>query len=324
MIRPVILFVIVLLSFTSSAQKNAYVVFKKAKKMPKPVFGAAYCSDGTKAIIAGGRGYAGVNSSDILMYDAALGDWLDLSPSSDMDPVFFGTAVYLDDYKSALFLGGTKQDKKYIYLEDNLTYYDLSTLQTRSLGQNPIAAKLQGAAYWKGKVYIFGGSKNSDGKTILYNPELYAYSLQTGVMDQLAALPVAKEVRGEIIDGMLYIVGGYYQKASNRVHRYDLAEDKWDKVAELDKPISAYAMVKYQHYLILVGDYKELDRMVVFDTKTLTAKTFKMNFKGRHAAAAVLNNELHVFGGFNPEKDDRVASDQHWKLDLDQFFKFNY
>lgn len=319
-----ILFLCLCLSSTCFVQKNAYVVFTKAKKMPKPLFGSAYCADGKRAIIAGGRSSVGANSRDVLAYDIGIDDWLDLSSSSPLEPILWGSGVYLEDYHSALFLGGTKEDSKYIYLESNLTYYDLNTYNARILGQNPIAAKVQGVAYWEGKVYIFGGSQNNDGETVTYNQDMYAYDLQTGVMEQLAPMPTAKEVRGEVIDGMLYTVGGYYQRPSNKVHRYNIKEDKWEKVAELDKVISAYGMVKYQHYLILVGDYKDMDRMVVFDTETLSAKTFKMNFKGRHTSVAVLNGELHVFGGFNPEKDARSASNQHWKLDLDQFFKLNY
>lgn len=309
------------------AQSNEYVVFTKAKKLPQPIFGMSYAANGQKAILAGGRSFS-ANSDEIYVYDSAIDEWLNLSSSSPLKPTLFGGAVYLEDYGSVLFAGGTTQTRDHVLLIDNIQYYDMKTFQSSDLGENPIAAKNQGLAYANDKVYIFGGSTgrkaDKEGVEFEFNKRMYVYNLKTGLMQQLSDMPEGKETKGCIVAGTLYTLGGYGEKASDQIHAYDIQKDKWSKIGRLKNPCSAYALVQYQQYIFLIGDYKFMDQMVVFDTKSLKTKTFKMNFRGRHMGAAVLEGELNVFGGFDPEKSRSSGSAQHWKLDLDQFFKYNY
>ncbi|PIB36933.1 hypothetical protein BFP72_16745 [Reichenbachiella sp. 5M10] len=310
------------------AQLNEYVVFTAAKKVPQPLFGMAYCSSGSKAILAGGRSQTAGNSDKIYTYDARIDEWLDLSSTSPLKRTLFGSAVYLDEYESVLFAGGTVVGRDHVRLVEDLQYYDMNNYRSKSLGQNPNPAKSMGLVYHEYKVYMFGGSiasqARSGGFELVFSQDMYVYDLKTGALEQLPDLPEAKETRGVVVGNHLYMVGGYGEEASDKIHRFDLSTEQWEKVGKLEAPCSAYALVRYQHYLFLVGDYKNLDQLLVYDTQTEELKTFQMNFGGRHMGAAVLEGALHVFGGYDPESGARHALSQHWKLDLEQFFKYNY
>ena len=323
-----LLAILCLISHVGTSQKIEKVRFKKKKALPVRLFGMAYTTDGQRILVVGGGSSNPDYTNGLFMYNPMLDEWLDLSSSAHIPPFRYGQAVYLEEYGSMALLGGTTPYGTDVGLVADITTYDLKSYRPRVLGPNPTPSRRPGVAYWKKKLYFFGGSVSVDMQmsrkaTGKYSRKMYEYDLSTGVIQSLPDLPEAKETDGGIVDGRLYVFGGYDNQGSRAIHAYDTEDATWQKIGALDDPVSAYALAQYQHFFLLVGDYEKPNQLIVFDARTNTHKAFKLNFRGRHMGAVVLDETLHVFGGFDPR---RGALRQHWTLNVPRLLKkyFDY
>lgn len=305
----------------TNAQDKIELTFMKGTKMPEPLYGMTYASDGEKVILAGGRSLRNLETKFIFMFNGTNNEWLKLTASSDLDPMVYGCSVYLGDgYESVMIAGGINNNANFIGLVNDLKLYDLNNYRTTVLGPNPIPAKAQSMAYWKDKVYIFGGSLSMETtkktQSVEYNKKVFAYNLRTGIVNQLADMPKAKETIGGVINGELFVIGGYNGEASNQIYKYHIASDRWSVLDSLDQTISCFTMVMYNQYLLIIGDYKNMNQLILYDTQSLRIQKFEMNFHGRHMGAAILNENLHVFGGYDPSQENHPSMDQHWYIPI--------
>ena len=125
-------------------------------------------------------------------------------------------------------------------------------------------------------------------------------------------MPRGMETDGGIIDGNLYLFGGFDGKALRWVYKYNIEEQRWTKIKSLKKPLSDYALVQYGQYFIMVGDYSRNNQLIVYDTKTESATYFKTNLQGRRFGASIIEDNLYVFGGINSQLGS--LKQQHFKL----------
>lgn len=291
--------------------------FEKASPMPFGLFGMAYASDSLKIYLFGGGSTLQKYTSSILCYDTRIGQWLDLTTSNQQNEFRFGRAAYVDNYTSVFIVGGTTNATGTVTKVQDITYYDIPKLKMQSLGPNVLQSKSPGLAVWNDVLYYFGGSTEYDTERdrSIYTSSFVSYELSTGKVAVLPDLPVAKETDGGIVDGRLYVFGGFSNESSKSIHQYDLSSQKWTEMGNFDEPVSAYALAQYKHFFILVGDYSRMDKLLVYDTENATWKEFKMNLKIRHAAAAVVNGSLHVMGGVTGGIQS-TASNSHWILPI--------
>ena len=169
-----------------------------------------------------------------------------------------------------------------VYLKDNLA---------------PVC--YSGTAVWKDKIYVFGGSvyDNRPGMTT-YSNQMYLFNPINDEWTLLGVIPEHKQTRGEIVDGILYVFGGYNGQISSKIDAYDIANNTWYYIGDMPVGVSANAITKHGNFIWLVGDYNDRNLLGVFNTKTLEYFLIKSNMLGRrHAGAEIVGNKLYVYGG---------------------------
>ncbi|MFK7953141.1 MAG: kelch repeat-containing protein [Ekhidna sp.] len=308
-------------SHTLCAQ-DSLIQFKKGEKLPSPVYGMAYSELNDGLISIGGATFTNHETNYIFKYNTQTGKWLNLKRSYEIDPMVYGSATYLGEtYDGVIVHGGISNYRNYVAILPDIILYNLSSFRMTSLGVNPNPANHQSSSFWKDKLYLFGGStslkQTKTSRTVEYSQSLFEFDLKTGLINQLPDLPEAKQVDGVIIDDYLYIIGGFNGTPSTRVDRYDLINKSWQKLVDLKEPLSAYAITKSDQYIFYIGDYSKLNQLLVFDTKNLRHHVFKMNFNARFAGAGIVDGNLHVFGGLDPNQINKKVTNQHWYIPVD-------
>jgi hypothetical protein len=173
---------------------------------------------------------------------------------------------------------------------------DLTTGIVTYSTNNPSPAYLAGSSVWNGKIYSFGGSSSTG-----YSSKLYVFDpvLQTWTM--LADMPQAKQAKGEIVNGKLYVIGGFnyaMPSYSTSIDCYDIQTNTWSHLIDMPNVNSASSTSAYQNKIWIIGDYTNLTFVGYYDVLTNQFVSIQSNIIGRrHAGAIALDNNLYAFGG---------------------------
>ena len=233
-------------------------------------------------------------SKVLARYDPRMDKW-SINPNK-LKPKTFCSAEYIGG-EIFIFNG-----QNLIYFDDrfnrvankNFEVFDTVTGELRYLTSNPYPTWYSGSAVWNNKLYVFGGSRQQGG----FSNKLLVYDTYKDEWSQLADMPEGKTTRGEIVNAILYIFGGYNGIASRDILTYDIPKNEWTHIGYLPKSLSANAIAKHGDYIWLVGDYYNLSQILVFNTKTHEVHNIKSNMYGRrHAGAEIVGSNLYVFGG---------------------------
>ncbi|MFC7000010.1 Kelch repeat-containing protein [Rufibacter roseus] len=170
---------------------------------------------------------------------------------------------------------------------------------------NPHPARSSGSAVLGNKIYIFGGRSASS----TFSNKLLSYDTSTDTWTVLADMPVAKETAGEIVNGKLYVIGGFNETSSNQVNIYDIESNTWSNTSiTLPVSISAHATTVVGNNIWIIGDHQDETFIGYFDTVTNQLVEVENNMiPRRHAGAVVVNGKLYVMGG-NQHKEGETQS----------------
>jgi len=160
---------------------------------------------------------------------------------------------------------------------------------------NPSPSRAGGVSTWNGEIYSFGGSTAAG----VFSNNVYKFNPVTETWTFVTNMPIAAEIKGEIVNGKLYIFGGYGASGgSNSIHIYDIAGNSWSTAADLPINLSATATAIIGDTIWLVGDYSNQTFLASFDTTTLTLSQRNSNMIARrHATAEGVGEKLHIMGG---------------------------
>ena len=172
--------------------------------------------------------------------------------------------------------------------------------------KNPSPSRYAGSAVWENKIYVFGGSTAGEK---IYSKGLSVFDPTDSSWKQLAEMPEAKETDGEIVNGVLYVIGGWDGvSSSRRIDAYDIKTGKWSAVGVLPFGISAHRLRASGEKIWIAGSYNDKDTLAVFDTKTREVTVWTSNFTPRrHVGLEILNGELFVFGGNQAARDSHLT-----------------
>ena len=146
-----------------------------------------------------------------------------------------------------------------------------------------------------------------------------------------ASAPLARfEAQGLVVDGKLYVFGGFYDKslhATARVDVYNIAANSWRRLADLPEPLTHAGQTVDGNTIYLVGGY------VGNNPGPSTNHVWKYNIGSNSwsagpalpasrggGAVVVLNHKLHFFGGATRRQGSKSSTaDQaeHFVLSLD-------
>lgn len=145
--------------------------------------------------------------------------------------------------------------------------------------------------------------------------------------EEVAAAPQRKfESMGEVVDGKLYVLGGYLNSSietTAEVAVYDPAADAWSVRGDMPERLTHSGIATDFHYIYLaggyVGDWESRATPVTrhvwqYDTINDTWTPMLQLPVNRAAGALVrVGRKLHFFGGLDSNKRDRG---EHFVLDL--------
>jgi hypothetical protein len=173
---------------------------------------------------------------------------------------------------------------------------DLTTGIVTYSTNNPLPVFLAGSSVWNGKIYSFGGT-SSAGKSA----KLYVFDTVLQTWTVLADMPEAKETKGEIINGKLYVIGGFnsaFPAYSTSIDCYDIQTNTWSHLMDMPNANSANATSAYENKIWIIGDYTNQNFVGYYDVLTNQFVSIQSNIIARrHAGTIALNNNLYAFGG---------------------------
>lgn len=269
---------------------NYDLEFTSLENMNTSQYGFAYTNDGHHLYAICGDNYESPNYLNTMeKYDPLTNTWVEFV--GDLIPRRWCRAEYIENSSTIYILGGvTGIDHN---LSDVIQAVNVNTGAVSNLTADHVLSSQPGTAIWNNKIYVFGGALESG-----YSDELYEFNPSVNTWTQLADMPEAKETEGEIVDGVLYVFGGYNGSVSNRIDAFNIQKNEWSFIGYMPVGISAHSTTVSGNYIWLIGCYSDLNSVALFNTITNEFIQLSNNMVGRrHCGTEVLGDNLYVYGG---------------------------
>ncbi len=306
-----------LLSISLYGQKP--VKFEVLNSMPRGALSFASTQGENDIYVLGGSTNTQKYSKGLQIYDIRLNQWMDFSPRN-LPGQKSSSVIYVDELDGLLLAGGITESGTSAVLIDEIRIIDRDQLKVQVIGKLPNPASDLGLAKSNGMVYMFGGStrrRSSPNGIVKYDfsDKFYALELANGFIYELPDLPKPMVTSGGIVDGSLYLFGGFDGRALTSVWQYQLREKVWKELKPLQRRVSGYALAQYKDYFILVGDYTNGNQLILYNAKTGDTEYFRTNFCGTHMGASVIGDDLYVYGGRSTTPEPRIQSG-HFRISM--------
>jgi len=248
-------------------------------------------------------------ANEIYVYNTVKDEW-SIYPDR-ISSKAYGNAEYID---GDIFIFNGQYQIKDGYSVHNGAYkkvemFDTQTAQIFYLENNPHPAYHSWSSTWLNKIYAFGGSHS---KSLISNYLLVYDPIKDNWL-RLTDMPIRAQTRGEIVNGVLFTFGGYIgnSRKSKEIHAYDIAKNEWKYIGDMPNRLSANAVCRKDDLIWLIGDYTNLSRVSIFNTKTNEFTNIKTNLLGRrYAGAEIIGDKLYVFGGARDSHNSFLSSIQ--------------
>jgi N-acetylneuraminic acid mutarotase len=298
--KTILLFILFITYLTTTAQTK--LKFKDMPDMPTARAGISTTSDKNSIYVTCGFAARSYGTSMIEKYDIKNNIWTVLTNS--LAPKRYCSSVIIGNN---LYVFNGQDEKAY---NNKVEVVNLNNGSITFTKDNPLPRRIGGAAAWNGSIYVFGGAIsteiNKGFPKHVYTNKLYKFDTSTQEWEELASMPEAKETQGEIINGKLYVIGGFNGKVSNRVNMYDIYTNTWTDLGTIPDSLSAHALVSSGNKIYIVGDYTKLTTVACYDVSTRTYTRFDNNMvKRRHAGIEIVDGKLYVMGG-NQAADNKT------------------
>ena len=264
--------------------------FSSLSDMNDARWGLGYTFDGTYIYaVCGGLSTNPLKSTTIERYDLTSNTWNEFV--TGLIPRKYCSAEYVSTYGKIYVLNGeTYSGTSYT---DTVEVIDEQSGNISYSTGNPYPVEYGGSAVWNARIYVFGGS-NTEG----YSNRLYEYDPYADSWLRLEDMPEAKQTNGEIINGILYVFGGYNGVTSSRIDAYDIKNSTWSSLGTMPIAISAHATTKKGKNIWIVGSYDNITSMAVYNTETNEFTQLTSNMTGRrHCGAVIEGDDLYIYGG---------------------------
>lgn len=253
------IFILFLSSFTFIYSQYD-VSFSHLDSMVSRRFGMGHTSDGQYIYaISGGTNNSPWISMTMEKYDITNQYWQE--SNLVLKARRFGSAEYISSQNKIYIFNG------YSFFSDTYTdtveIVDVSTGEYSYNASNPFPVEYGGSAVWNNKIYLFGGS-NENG----YSNRFYEFNPENFEWIRLPDMLEAKQTSGRVVDGKLYVFGGYADTVSTGIHSYDFNNGTWSFVRNMPNGVSAHATTVSGKLIWLVGDYANLQYLAFFNTET--------------------------------------------------------
>lgn len=262
------------------------IQFDSLANMPAPRSGICSATDGQFIYVVNGFDSEYLGNPEVFKYDTSKDTWSIFTKSTI--PKRYASTALIED-RLYVFNGDTGRG-----INDKMEIIDLKD-RSISFGQTtPYQVTNGGMATWEDKIYAFGGTIRSR----QYSKKVFVYHTKKDQWKYVTDLPEGFETEGEIVNGKLYVIGGYNGKMSNKIYIFNLSTNKWEEPYEMPTGISAHTTAVDKNTIYIIGDYKNRKQIASFDTSTNQYKVLENNMKPRrHATVEIIKGKLYVMGG---------------------------
>lgn len=306
-------YLIAIFSLSSSFLFSQDLTFSDLADIPIPKSAIASANDGSNIFVANGFSQNDLFTNEIFKYNSFADFWSILTisdvPKRYVSCGLIGEYLYVFNGESINGIMNSKVEK--INITDGSISY---------MTENPQPCRSAGFATCNDKIYSFGGNLGSNE----YSNLLYEFDpiLDTWVV--LSQIPFTGETKGEIIDGKLYVIGGFNGNVSDRIDIYDIQSNSWDDPIIMPYGISAHSTTIVGSKIYIIGDFSNLSSVCYFETSDRTFKVLENNMIGRrHSAVENINESIYVIGG-NTESNIQSALSSVQKVDVVSSFTENH
>jgi len=247
-------------------------------------------SDGNYFYVSNGFSAENKFTELIEKYDVVNNNWTVLS-SSIIPKQFASSAIVGNEL---YIFNGDLADGT---LNKKMEVVNVETGDIRFSTDNPQPAHAAGVAAWNGIIYFFGGNISNDQPQ--YSNKLFKFDPVTEKWTELSSMPGKMETKGIVVDGKIYVIGGYNGNASLKIFMYDIATDKWTKLLKLSNRISANSIIAYGSKIYTFFDFTNQDFIGCYDIPTNKFTVIQQtNMIGRrHAGAHLIKDKVYIMGG---------------------------
>lgn len=278
------------------------LIFRQAGSLPFPLVFHSAVTDSSYAYTIGGVSLKSGLSRQALKYDPVSDQWIQLS--NKIKPVVQASAGYIAATHKIYIIGGLTSLINFS-LFGAVQTVDVKTGEVEQLKiENPMPRAYAGSAVWNNKMYIFGGStKVTTGFQGVSTNAFYEFDPLTNIFTKLPDMPEAVQTSGTVVNGILYVFGGYnsqLNKTSKNIYAYDIQQQKWQLVCKSPVDLTANGISAYGDLIFITGGYYNQGLTAYLNTITHEFKVIKSNLSPRkHSSAVSLYGHLMVIGGMN-------------------------
>ncbi len=284
------------------------IQFSDVSNLPKARSAVGTAANDEYVFLANGFGPGEQYSSEIYQYDIANGTWTVLTDQSI--PKRFGSMALVED-QLYVFNGQLSGG----IWNPNLEIIDINTGDIVTVMNNPHPVHSAGVSTWDGKIYSFGGFF-SEFLSDPYSSRIFELNPENNEWNEVGEMPISSNTEGEVVDGKLYIIGGYNGTVSDKIYIYDLDTKRWETPIDMNSGISGHSTGIIGKEIYVVGDYSNLNYLGVFDTESNTFTELTGNLQSRrHCGVVGVGGRLFAMGG-NTESDIGTATDNVQVADI--------
>ena len=182
-------------------------------------------------------------SSDLQVYNIENNSWK--TSKLKFRKRAYHNINYLNDY--IYILGGKRLsiNRKKEYLDETIEVYNLKTNSLIVDHTNPHQAVNFASFTFNNNLIVMGGSVKlkANGEKV-YTNKSHLFDIKSGYWYELKSMSVAKEVKGLLINNIVYLIGGYNEKPLTEIETYNINKGTWENEGHLFKGI-AYPSLTY-------------------------------------------------------------------------------
>lgn len=279
-----ILLVFISISFIAESQN---VLFSDLADLPSARSAVSSANDSENIYVVNGFGVDSALHSEVFKYNIAMDLWSILTNSTLAK--WYASAAIVGNYLY-IFNGYSNPGG----FNEIVEVVDLETGSITFASNNPQPVRNGGVSVWNDKIYSFGGATGGGN----YSNKLFEFDPLSNIWTELAMMPISLETKGEIIDGKLYVFGGYNGTASNRIDIYNISTNLWETELTMPLGVSAHSTAIIGSRIYLIGDYSDLTFLAYFETIDYSFHIIQSNLNPRrHCSAEGANGNLYAIGG---------------------------
>tara|TARA_R110002096_G_scaffold425378_2_gene633981 strand:+ start:14968 stop:16338 length:1371 start_codon:yes stop_codon:yes gene_type:complete len=215
-------------------------------------------------------------------------------------------------------LGGKRLslNKKKEYLDETIEVYNLKKDSIIIDYTNPHQAINFASFTYKNNLIIMGGSikQNKMGEKV-YSNKSHIYNSESGYWYELYNMPSAKEVKGVLIDDIIYVIGGSNGESLKTIETYNITTETWESEGELFNSID-FPGLAYHNNLIYIYDY---DKISTYNILNKTLNEYNINLNLKSARIHYYKNKIYIVGGYIENEYSRIPSSYLFSIHIDDF-----